>query len=241
LHKRENKMKLYKLTEQNGATQNNTFWGEGTTHSKHPTKTPQLCSPDVFHAYTDKNLAFLLNPIHANIDNPVLWECQGKVVVSDWGKVGCFVLTTKKTIQYPKWVNSKYEQDIRILFAILCAESVLSIFENQYPDDKRPRKAIEASKAYLQNKNTGAARAAAYAARAATYAAADADAARAADAADAAADAAYAARATTYAARATTYAADAATYAAYAATYAAADASIDFIYLAKIAVNTYMK
>lgn len=33
--------------------------------------------------------------------------------------------------------------------AIFAAESVLHIFENKYPNDKRPRKAIAAAKAYL--------------------------------------------------------------------------------------------
>ena len=36
------------------------------------------------------------------------------------------------------------------LFAADCAEHVLPIFEKQYPDDKRPRKAIEAARAYAR-------------------------------------------------------------------------------------------
>lgn len=234
-------MKLYKLTEQDGSTRNKTYWEVGSTHSKQPKNNPQLCSADVFHAYTDVNLAFLLNPIHANIKNPILWECRGDVAVSDWGKVGCFELTTKKQINYPKWVNSEHEKDIRILFAILCAESVLSVFENQYPNDNRPRKAIEASKKYLQNKNQNTAAYAADAADAAHAAAYAAYAAHAADAAEAAAEAAA-------------YAADAAhavAYAAYAAHVAdaahaaeaaeAARTDIDFVSLAQQAINTYMK
>lgn len=35
------------------------------------------------------------------------------------------------------------------LFAVDCAEHVLHIFEEKYPDDTRPRKAIEAARAYL--------------------------------------------------------------------------------------------
>ena len=85
--------------------------------------------------------------------------------------------------------------------AIYCAELVLPIFEKRYPEDKRPREAIEAAKAFiagyisieqLLEKRNAAADAATYAAAdAATYAAADAAAAAAADAAAAAA--AYAA------------------------------------------------
>jgi hypothetical protein len=53
-------------------------------------------------------------------------------------------------------------------FAIACAFKVLPMFENQYPDDNRPRKAIEASQTYLQSptksnaKKRAAARAAAW-------------------------------------------------------------------------------
>ena len=86
--------------------------------------------------------------------------------------------------------------------AIFAAESVLHIFETKYPDDKRPRKAIEAAKAYvtgdINREELREACRAAYAAADAAYAAADAAyaayAAAAAYAADdAAADAAYAA------------------------------------------------
>ncbi len=88
-------------------------------------------------------------------------------------------------------------KDQNIAYAIFAAELVLDIYEKQYPDDKRPRNAIEASRKYLQTKTAYAA-AAAYAADAA------------ADAADAAAYAAYAA----YAARAAAAGADAAARAA---------------------------
>lgn len=82
-----------------------------------------------------------------------------------------------------------HQQKIR--YAIYAAEQVLDIFEKKYPEDKRPRLAIEAAKRWLKNpseKNKTAAYAAAnaaYAAANAAYAAADA-------AADAAANAAYA-------------------------------------------------
>ena len=133
-----------------------------------------------------------------------------------------------------------------IRFALLCAESVLHIFEEKYPEDKRPRDCIEylmkiddfsnltdeQREEILKHKNaassaSSAAYAAAYAASsaaayAATYAAAD-----AADAAAyAAADAANAAAANAAYAYAAAYAADA--YAAAdAAAYAAAAARLD--------------
>ena len=82
-----------------------------------------------------------------------------------------------------------------VALAIFAAELVIGIFEKKYPEDKRPRKAIEAAKKYLENPtqvNAAAAHAAAYAAYDATYAAYDAyDATYAAYAAAHAAHAAY--------------------------------------------------
>ena len=122
----------------------------------------------------------------------------------------------------------KMDKPTSVRIAIECAKHVLKIFEKKYPKDKRPRKAIEAASAWLENpsEKTRAAYAAAYAAAddaaadAAAYAAA-ADAAAYAAAADAAAYAAADDAAAAYAA------ADAAAYAAatYAAYAAAADAA----------------
>jgi hypothetical protein len=85
------------------------------------------------------------------------------------------------------------DKEIR-LFATDCAEMVLPIYEKQYPNDNRPRKAIQAARDYANGLITAeelndAAGAAADAARAAAWWAARA----AGAAADAAADAARAA------------------------------------------------
>ena len=79
-----------------------------------------------------------------------------------------------------------------LAYAIFAAEQVIEIFEKKYPKDKRPRKAIEAAKAFLKNdthKNRVAAGAAAGAA-ADAYSDADAAAGAAGAAAYSAADAA---------------------------------------------------
>ena len=104
------------------------------------------------------------------------------------------------------WVlcNSKGRKDIAVAFAADCAERVLHVFEEKYPDDKRPRLAIAAARdpnMSLEDKRNASHAAAA----AATWAAA------------AAAYASHATAATTWAAA---YAADA----AWAAANAAADA-----------------
>ncbi len=91
----------------------------------------------------------------------------------------------------------KWQKKDSVSLAIYAAELVINIFEKKYPKDKRPRKAIEAAKKWLENpikKNANAAAHAADAAYAAAHAAYAANAAaHAADAAYAAAHAAYAA------------------------------------------------
>ena len=42
-------------------------------------------------------------------------------------------------------------KELVVRFAIKCAESVLHIFEEKYPNDMRPRKAIEAAKNWLDS------------------------------------------------------------------------------------------
>ena len=99
------------------------------------------------------------------------------------------------------------ETDVSKLVFCACeiAERVLPLFETQYPNDKRPREAIEAARNYAENP-TEENRAAAHAASAAASAAdADANAVRAVRAASAAFAAVRAARAAS-AADATTYA-----------------------------------
>jgi len=96
-----------------------------------------------------------------------------------------------------------------VKYAVFAAEQVIDIYEKAYPNDKRPRNAIEAAKEYLKNPSKKT-KAYAYAAYTAAYAAAYA----------AAYIAAYAAAYTAAYAAAYT----AAYTAVYTAAYAAADA-----------------
>ena len=81
-------------------------------------------------------------------------------------------------------------KDQYVRYAIFAAEQVIDIFKKKYPEDNRPRTAIEKAKEYLQSKTKIGAADDAYVAYVAAYAA---DA--AADDADAAADDADAAHA----------------------------------------------
>jgi len=66
------------------------------------------------------------------------------------------------------------ERRSQALWAANCAERVLPLFEEQYPDDNRPRKAIEAARAWARGEiKVGEARAAALEAHAAARAAAE--------------------------------------------------------------------
>jgi len=126
--------------------------------------------------------------------------------------------------------------------AAFSAREVLHIFEEKYPEDKRPRKSIEAVETYLKdpserNRELAAAAAAAYAyTDAAAYAAAaSADASASASASAASASAAYAyASAAASAASAATYAYAADAYAAYTAAVAS-DADYTAAYTASSA------
>ena len=115
------------------------------------------------------------------------------------------------------------DKRLAVTIAVFFAEDVLSFWEAEFPENMRPRKAIEAAKEWLANpceETVDASRAAAYAAAYTANAAAAHAAANAAANAAAAAVNAYAAAAAVNAAAAH------ATHAVYAATHAAARCSL---------------
>ena len=134
-------------------------------------------------------------------------------------------------IWWANWLLVRlFGREQAIAYSVFAAEQVLPIFEQEYPNDKRPRKAIEAAKKVALNDTEenrkiaaraayvadyAAANEAANAANAAAYAAANA--ANATYAADYAANAAYAANAVANTAAANTAAANTAADVAYAA------------------------
>ena len=158
----------------------------------------------------------------------------------DWYKEnGCDTVegTIEKVLQTD--VTERFEWSVWLIsrmidrkrccrFAIYSAELALPIFEGKFPDDKRPRIAVEATKRFLVGETTHKELNAAYTAAAAAYTAAG-----AADAAGAAA--AYAAAAACAAAACSAAYADAAAYADDAAACAAA------AYAAYVKEATYLK
>ena len=122
----------------------------------------------------------------------------------------------------------KQEQRSLALWAADCAEHVLPFFEEKHPQDDRPRKAIEAARAWVRGEIAcGAARAAAVAAHAAAR---DADEGAARAAARATGHAAGTAHMAGHARHAATYAVTAATAANSADAAAATAAERDWQY-----------
>jgi len=115
-------------------------------------------------------------------------------------------MTNNKDAQKTKL--DKQDHRSLVLWATDCAEHVLPYFEKEYPEDDRPRKAIEAGRAWVRDKITmGEVRAAAFAAHAAAR---DADHTAARAAARAAGHAAATAHVASHAPHAADYAAAAA-------------------------------
>ena len=201
--------KLYKLTDVDRYTRNNTKWGKNVTHTTDGSG--ELCGPGWLHAYTDPLLAVLLNPIHCNYSRFRLWEAEGEIGKNDKGlKVGTRSLTTIREIPIPKITTKQ-----KIRFAILCAMAV-------YKDETW----TDWANNWLSGKDRSAATAVVAAEAAETAAVAEAAAAVAARAAyGAEAAAVVAAGAAARAARAAEAAAAVAARAAARAAYGAAEAA----------------
>ena len=213
----------YKLTKQDLTTYNGFQWTIGEW--KETSGEGELCTSGWLHCYTNPLLAILLNPIHARISNPKLFEIEvdGKCL-TDYGlKEGWTKMKLVKEIAIPEITNIQ-----KVAFAILCALEV-------YHDEKF----VEWANNWLNGKDRSrdSANAAAYAANAdfsadAAYYASLA-AANAAFSADDAYCTAFAANYASYVANYASYVADAAD----AASTAAASTAIDLIKLAEKAME----
>src|SRR3990170_3158886 len=105
------KTEYCKLTDRNNQTLNNTVWGEGVTHIATGASS-QLCTDGVIHVYDHPLKASFFNPIHANIINPILWDCTvSDVVDNDGTKIGAKTCTTVRRIPLPELTT---EQQVRI-------------------------------------------------------------------------------------------------------------------------------
>jgi hypothetical protein len=106
---------VYKLTNQKMQTRGGYQWRLNKYHAT--PGTGELCSRGWLHFYYSPELAMLLNPIHANIDTPKLFEARA------WGqfkddhglKGGATRMKLKRQIPFVEPTNEQYTK-----FAILC-------------------------------------------------------------------------------------------------------------------------
>jgi hypothetical protein len=198
---------LYKLTDENLTTQNNTKWVINEWKETDGAK-QELCNSSWLHAYEDIYVAAFMYVIHVYYSNPRCFRAEGdgKFLSDPDGKCGVTRLRLVEEVSLPT-ITTEQRVKIAILCALkVCHEASFVTWANDWLSGKDRSKDAAwavARAAY----NAAAARAAA---RAAALAAAWA----ASNAVDAAANADYAARAA--------YAAAAAAYAARAAAWAAA-------------------
>lgn len=107
-------MKLYKLTDQNFCTYNNTKWGIDVTHTA--SGKGELCSKGWLHAYSHPLIAAFMNPIHGNFEDPILWIAEGEPKTFNGAlKLGTSSLTTKRQIEFP---NLSLEFRVRVAIKI---------------------------------------------------------------------------------------------------------------------------
>jgi len=193
----------YKLTDENMQTRNGCQWGEGVEHTA-PGK-GKLCTNAYIHVYSHPLLAVFFNPIHADFANPILWECDGDIKITDhWLKAGCTRVKTIRQIPLPE-ITTEQRAEIGLSCALVVYhEPSFVAWANRWLDGSdRSEAAADAAAEAAARAAWAAARAAAEAAWAAWAAArAAAEAAWAAEAAEAAARAAEAAWAAEAAARA---------------------------------------
>jgi hypothetical protein len=89
-----------------------------------------------------------MNSMHASIDSPRLFECEGDVVVQEWDKVGCFSLTPIKELDLPEWyTNDNTHLRVLQLIAIRCLAAVLPVWYDIRPTDESAHVALEAIQA----------------------------------------------------------------------------------------------
>ena len=112
----------YKLTNQKMQTYHGFQWTLGKWY-KIPKRNRGwgLCSRSWFHCYNDPLLAVLLNPKHANIENPLLFVCEirGYIATECGLKFGFTEMKLTKEIPVPVITDTQ-----RIAFGILCAQKV---------------------------------------------------------------------------------------------------------------------
>jgi hypothetical protein len=164
----------YKLTDRNMQTRNNFQWELGKLYEVKGEG--DLCTNGWFHFYDNPELAVLLNPIHANINNPRLFEAEvsGKHKDNMGLKYGWQKARLVRELPAPKFTENQV-----VAFGIYCAKEVyknadFSEWANNWLSgkDRTAAAARTTAATWTATRTAIATRAAAWAAAEATWAAA---------------------------------------------------------------------
>lgn len=118
-------MIIYKLTDRAGYTRRGepgaTMWEVGRRYGAHEGDDLSF-ERGFYDVYTDPLVGLFLNPIHANVKNPQLWEGETPEIIIDQRGVKAVVreLVLVRELQAPEIAPEQ-----RIRFAIFCAASVI--------------------------------------------------------------------------------------------------------------------
>jgi len=164
-------MKKYKLTTQELTTHNGYQWRLG--ENKTTPGNGDLCGSGWLHYYHHPLLAILLNPMHASIQNPKLFECEaGGIHKNDMGlKGGCTELTLIQELTPTSITLTQ-----RVAFGILVSQLVYKdSYYNKWANDwleNKDRSASAAESARSAARSARSAESARSAARSAAWSAA---------------------------------------------------------------------
>ena len=137
-------MKGYKLTNQDYTTYDGMMWGENVTNRAQKGKM-EFCSKTAIHYYKDPLLAAFLNPIHANFNNPILWEGEAKQSKTDGLKCICKEFTTVKQVPLPQnSTNQRIAIAIRSVLKVYREENFVAWAEKWLSGEDRSEVATEA-------------------------------------------------------------------------------------------------
>ena len=155
-------VKMYKLTTQENTTHGGMSWKIGKTNTAKGVGS-SMCSDQVLHCYASPAQAVFLNPIHADIKNPRLYEIEcSPIIATDGLKFACKKQTPTQELS-PIFLSATQRVAIAIKIAILdYKESNFLEWANLWLNGlDRSRGAAAYAAAYAAN---AAANAAAYAA-----------------------------------------------------------------------------
>ena len=93
---------LYKVTDQNYKTFNDTQWGPNVSHGPTSGK-GDLCSSGWLHAYKSAKDAALMYRNHVDFKTPILWQAEGIIEKQGYDlKIGTRTLKTVRIIPFPE-------------------------------------------------------------------------------------------------------------------------------------------